>query len=444
MLRKLLQFFAGIAITGLVVVTVVWFLRGRSAYSSAVSPTSKPAPISSSLPGAPAAASRLDVSALVGRSLVKHLSDAHGGDLNDYTVADLIFNLQDESLPWAIRRRVAWELAKRGTDEAFAALADLAGKAKPPLKALIAEALGQCRHPGVEKALLAMLQDNDVAVAQGALRGLAAKGDVKTLLQVLQDENAPGQLRAVAAIGLGGTQGPEAVAALKQAYADITDLGLREEILAGLGRQGTDAANDFLHQIAGNAAMPLELRVAAVEALANGTGASVEQLFRYAEDGDPRVRAAAAWGLSMADPAGNSEVELTTWLARETDSSVRSRIYQAMANQPGSDVSAVLPAVLGEKNPQTRLAGMTWWAATARSDGGATAQSFDAQAVPELWRIALSDADQGERLNSVIALRRAATPGALGALQDIAVQANNRQVVQAAQSALRRPDKPNK
>jgi HEAT repeat protein len=370
--------------------------------------------------------------------LLKHYADGLGGRLDEYTVADLIFSLQDNSMPWKVRRRLALELGKRGTDEAVKALTDLVANAESPLKALIAEALGQSPHPRAEEALLAMLRDKDEAVAQGAVRGLTAAGHTAALATVLRDSNAPAPVRATAALGLGGTRNPAAVPALLQAYGAVANAELQAEMLSSLGRQGGDAAMGFLQHVADRASTPIDLRVAAVGALGNGSAESVALLLRYAGDVDSRVRAEAAWGLAMTEPSRNTSAELAAWLARETDAAVRLRIYQALANQTETDAGRILPAVLGEKNAETRLAGLTWWATVTKSDNSSgVARSFDTQAVPELWRVALSDVERSDRLNSVIALRRAATPGALGALQDIAAQANDVQVVQAAQAALR-------
>ena len=384
---------------------------------------------------------RLNILDTVMRGLANSYSKAMGGPLDEFSVQDLIFNLKDDSLPWKIRRHMALELAKRGTDEAIAALKELAATASLSLKAVIAEALGHSQHPEARTTLFAMLHEQDEAVVQGAIRGLAALGDreaVNTLSAMLLDPTTPASLRAAAALALGEAKNPAAVSALTGAFEQIAESELREQILTGLGKQSFDSTREFFHALLDSARVKPELRVAAIEALANGSDNTVPFLLKYLRDDDPQVRAAAAWSLTMSDTSGDLGNELAALLLQEQNAGARTRLYQALAHQENFDFGSVLPVITAERDMEARLAGFTAWAAYCKSsDQSQIAYQFDQEAVPELRQVALSASDLGDRLNSVIALRRAGTPAAYGALQIITAQVTDARVVQAAQAALR-------
>jgi HEAT repeat protein len=379
------------------------------------------------------------------RVLAKGYSEAMGGPLDEFSVQDLIFNLKDDSLPWKIRRRLAWELAKRGTDETIAALKELAATASPAMKAVIAEALGHSQHPEARTTLLAMLREQDETVVQGAVRGLAALGDaeaVNALSAMLFDPATSASVRAAAALALGETKNPAAVSTLTHAFEQITECDLREQILAGLGKLPFDSTREFFQSFLDSAGAKPELRVAAIEALANGSDNTVPFMLKYARDEDPQVRAAAAWSLTISDTSVDSGNELAALLLQEQNAGVRTRLYQALVQQENYDFSSVLPVISAERDTEARLAGFAAWAGYCKSSNQSQiVYQFDKEAVPELTHLALSAGDLGERLNSVIALRRAGTPAAYGALQVIAVQGADARVVQAAQAALRQPDR---
>lgn len=356
------------------------------------------------------------------------------------SVPELISKLRDESLRRGARHQVALQLAKLGSDEALAALKDAAANGTATLKALVAESLGQSHQPESEAILLSMLKEDDEVVRRGVIRGLAAMGDAKAmglLSSILSDATYPSGFRAAAATGLGEIQHPEVYSILKGAYYGTADQQVKEAVLVGLGKQPFETTQGFFQVCLDSRDSSSSLRVAAIEALENTDGNVTPFLLKYAQDRDSEVRAASAWALVMQDPTGDIGDQIVSLIAGEQDAEVRMRLYQALVRQPTFDLNKVVPLVVNEPNEQTRLAGLTAWAAYCKSsDQTDVAQQFDQKAVPELQQVALSASDLGERLGSVIALRRAGTSGADDALHTIAAQNTDPRIVQAARAAL--------
>jgi HEAT repeat protein len=384
--------------------------------------------------------SRTNALDVAGRALIKRYIEAMGGPLDKYSVAELVFNLKDETLPWRVRRRLAVELARRGTDEAIGALKELAASASPELKAVIAEAFGYSKHPEAKPALMAMLRDQDEIVARGAMRGLAVLADdeaVNALSVVLADSSMADGLRAEAAAALGGMRNPSAVSSLISAFGQIAKTDLKELILSSLGKQPFDSTREFFQSVLDAPGAGSELRVAALEALGGGSDDAVPFLLRYLGDNDASARTAAAWALSMTDSSGDYGGVLAARLLQEQNAEVRTRLYQALVRQENFDFSALLPSIAAEQNLEARLAGFELWAAYCRSNRGtALAQQFDLVATPQLKELALRATQPNERLDSIIALRRAATPGAVTALHEVAAQAADSNVAEAARAAI--------
>jgi hypothetical protein len=212
---------------------------------------------------------------------------------------------------------------------------------------------------------------------------------------------------------------------------------LKEQILSGLGKQPFDSTREFFHSVLDAPSTGSELRVAALEALGNGSDDAVPFLLSYLGDNDASVRAAAAWALSMTDSSGDYGGVLAARLLQEQNAEMRTRLYQALVRQENFDLSALLPSIAGEENLGARLAGFDLWAAYCRSNRGTTlSQQFDLVATPQLKQLALTATQPNERLDSIIALRRAATPGAVAALREVAAQAADSSVAAAARAAI--------
>jgi HEAT repeat protein len=183
--------------------------------------------------------------------------------------------------------------------------------------------------------------------------------------------------------------------------------------------------------------VPAEAKAAALEALSRSTGEAGQFLLRYANDEEPELRAAAAWALSAAEAPGSFGAELAAFLQTEKDPNVRRRLYQALQNQENCDWALVSRAVQEESGLEPRLAGFDLIASGCRTSAGPeVTQFFDRIALPELKELALNSESAENRLTAAMALRRAATGQALGALQEIAVSSRDSRVVAAAKATL--------
>jgi HEAT repeat protein len=365
----------------------------------------------------------------------------------DPTTAKLIAQFYDESLPLKVRRQAARALAKLGSAAAMAALKSaLAEKNSPSyLKAAIAEGLGESPNPEARGLLNSLINDQDEITARGAVRGLALSNDtdaVNSLSGLLFNEQVPLSVRTEAALALGDMNLPGALDALTRAATEITDENVIENVLDGLGKRPFSETEQFFSSYLASEDVSAESKVAAIEALGSAPGDVVPFLLKYLNDPDADMRAAAAWALNTAGDTSDIGPQLTAALKQETDPNVRARIYQALENQSGEDLQAILPLVQNESDPAAQLAGLTYLAGTLRSSPSPeVADFFNQTAVPELKGTALSSDSAQNRLAAVIALGQAGTPAASGALQEIARQSTDNTVVAAAQRMLSKPSR---
>ena len=361
-------------------------------------------------------------------------------DLKEFSDADLLANLKDETLPLTARRQLARELARRSSAAALAALKDLAAHAAPGLRAIVAEALGHSARPEAKDLLFALLGDPADSVVLGAIRGLSALGDtdaIRALAALLADSAGSPALRTAAALGLGEMKSPAAVAILLGALRQMDDSSLKEAVLVALGRQPFASTEPFFRAYLDAPDGKPSLRVAALESVAGAAGAGAPFLLPYTRDTDPQVRAAAAWALTMVESQPGTGGELAGLLANEPDAAVRTRLYQALGVQEDFDFSLVRPFIERESDLPARLAGYNLWAGQCAADRqSVVAVQFDQFAVPQLQQLALGTADRNDELTAVIALRQAGTAAAQTAQQQIAGPARDPKVIAAAQAAL--------
>jgi HEAT repeat protein len=353
------------------------------------------------------------------------------------TNAPLIARLFDVSLPLAARRRAARELARIGSDDAIAALKVALAGGPPYLKAAIGEGLGESPNPEAGALLRELANDTDETAARGAVRGLAMRGGAEAaeaLAGFLGDEDKPESVRTEAALALGDVEGPEALAALTRAVAEIHDESIAGSILEGLAKRPFDETEQAFSNYLETPNLTGESKAAALEALANTQGEVAPFLIQYAADPDSQVRAAAAWSLTSTESETNLSPQLTDWLKQETDSEVRTRLYQALGNQDNYDVTALMALAQKETDPAARLAGLELLGRACGPDSTPDLLSFFNQtAVPELTKAALSGDNPQQRLNSVQALSQAGTPESIHALQQIAGSSGDPAIVAAAQ-----------
>jgi HEAT repeat protein len=179
------------------------------------------------------------------------------------------------------------------------------------------------------------------------------------------------------------------------------------------------------------------VRVAAVEALGNAAGDAALMLVSYAADTDPEVRGAAAWALGSGETQGNVGAELLQLLQTEQDPEVRSRLYHALGNQEQFNLAAAIRLAQNETQTDVRTAALDLLAQTYQNrPSPELLVYFDQSAVPVLRSTALQAENTYERMNAVLALRRAMTSQSVGALEEITRQSNDPKIMEAAAKAL--------
>jgi HEAT repeat protein len=345
--------------------------------------------------------------------------------------------LLDPSRSLKERARAARALAALESEEAFAALMDAFAAAPPLVKAAIAESLGISRHPRALAVMLELLEDPDATVVRGAVRGLAARGGPEAsaaLTGILNGVVADASIRDEAAVALGRIGGPGTFEALARAALESPGEEVKASALRGLGVLPFAETRAFFEEYL-RSTTSAAMKAAALEALGDAEGDPSPLLVEHLSDPSPSVREAALQAMSMTDAPGSAAAELLGRLADEKEPGMRSRIYQALGNQEDFEAETILETVRDEGRPDVRVAGFDLLAgACAGGAAPSVTAFFEESAVPELQIVALTDPDPGNRVAAVIALRKAGTPGARGALETIAREAADPKTAEAARA----------
>jgi len=290
------------------------------------------------------------------------------------------------------------------------------------------------------EAAQALLQTRDEQLCRLAIRGMATIGteaETGSLAAILHNPDWPQSLRVQAAVGLGKVATPRSGDELIAAFSEFSDEDVQGVLLDALGHF------PFL-QIAGtwrafldDPSTPNGLRVAAAEALANSSGDAVPFLESLASsDRDADVREMAAWALSTQVPGGTLGPRIADMIRSEAEPDVRRRLYESLLVQAENPSESVLPIIQQEEDPAARVAAMN---AVGDAVGHRTSPSlsatFDSQMVPELQSVALGNSSPNLRMRAVFALRRAATPASLAALQIISTTPTT-EIATAARNGL--------
>jgi HEAT repeat protein len=227
--------------------------------------------------------------------------------------------------------------------------------------------------------------------------------------------------------------------ALSQAARTIGDEDVAIQVLKAIGGREFIETQAFFRQYLGSG-VSSDLRVAAIESLAQAEGNPTAFLAGYISDPDAGVRASAAWAMSATDATGNAGPQLLAALQEEKNPEVRWRLYQALGNQDGFDTSTALALVQRETDPAARIAGMDLLASALRNNPTPAVQTyFDQTAAPALKNTALTGESSSERMAAVMALVHASTPAAMSALQELALQATDPRVQQSATKIVANP-----
>ncbi len=354
------------------------------------------------------------------------------------TLEETIAAFLDESVLLKKRRVYAYRLARVGSRECVAALLRIFQSAPPDDLAYMAQLIGTTGNPAAKAWLWSMLESANEVVVAGAIRGLSTLGgeDVTVRLAgILADGQRAGRVRIEAAAGLGTLGTPAAREALLAMIERAPSNELKAQIFSSLGRYEFSAIAGALERHL-TSELPVEMRVASVEALANSSPDAATYLLDLAgKDTDADVRAAAAWAISTHHAVKDLGPALATVAEREPEADVRRRLYEAMLPQREIPAEQLWPVVLAEQDIAARVAGFNALGAAARQSSPSIATSFDERIVPELQRIATSPNSLNIQMRAVFALRRAQTPAAQAALASIASRAVP-QVATAARNGL--------
>jgi len=357
------------------------------------------------------------------------------------SLTDLLAALKDPSRSLADRKKALQALVRLGTPEAWGAVRDALASGSSQVRAAAAEALGECSSAECAGMLAGLINDPDTAVANAALKALGRNGSPEaaaTLTKVMNDASRTTGLRGEAAVALGQVNQPGVFESLRQAALTLNETDIVEQVLSALGGRNFDETGSFFSDYLHSPTTLPEMKVAALEALAQAQGNPTTFLTSMLSDGDADVRIAAAWALSATEATGSAGPELLSALRSEQDPDVRARMYQALGNQESVDPTTLLSLAQAEKDPDARLAALNAIAKTLRNNPGAQTENyFQTVGVPELKHTALTGETPAERLKAVLALTQA---GDVSSLKYVYDNATDPKVKNAAASPLSHPE----
>jgi len=190
------------------------------------------------------------------------------------TVEQTIARFLDERVPLTERRIFAYRLALVGSPECIVALLKVFQTAPPEHKAFLAQLIGSTGNPAAKLWLLPLLDDSNEPVVVAAIRGLSSIGgeDVTArIAQILADDQRADPIRIAAAAGLGTIGTPAARGALLEAFGQSSAGDLAARILDSLGGFEFPTVAQAFEEYLAAPETPHEMRVVAVEALANSS-----------------------------------------------------------------------------------------------------------------------------------------------------------------------------
>jgi len=349
--------------------------------------------------------------------------------------------LWDAALPFGIRCQIAGRLARSSNPDEFRLLTEylMSPKGDPRIKASAIEALGESPNPEARKWILSALSANEGKIVCGALRGLAKMdnpGDIRLFADLLFSIETSAGIRAEAARALGTLSSPEAGAQLIAAYQamDPDDEVMREALIDGLGRRNINETVSFFRQVLADEKNP-EYRLNILEAVSKAKGDTASFFMDCLSDADSKVRAEAAWNMTMID--GDYGAALSERLRTETDPEVRQRLYEALDGKKNIDIPLILARSLQEEDAGVQLAAYTLIATHLRDIGDDTERkSAELELTDEFERMAVESKTLDQRLRAVIGLRRLQTDGSSEALKRVVARSTDPRVITATSISL--------
>lgn len=328
-----------------------------------------------------------------------------------------------------------WDVAS-----AIRALGLLGGENNLMLLSSIVNDRGWPNHLRGEAAR-ALLENGSEDQKRLSIRSMGAIGteaETATLAKLLHDESQQQSLRIESAISLGKIASEKAGDELVAAFKEFADEEAQTVLLDSLGHFPFNQIGDTWQTFLDDPSTPLNLRTAAVEALANSSPDAVPYLMTLAaEDREPDVREMAAWALSMQESSEDLGGKIAAMIPRENEPDVRRRLYEGLLSQKTNPAASLLPTIDAEDDPASRIAGLNAIGDVIgrRASTPEVDQTFKAELVPELRAFALGDSSLNLRMRAVFALRRAGTPEAIEALRIIS-QSPTKEIATAANNGL--------
>ena len=327
--------------------------------------------------------------------------------------------------------------------EAAAAIRELAALGGDLNHRRLAAIMTDDRWPSAlrTEAARALLASEDPSEAQLAVRALAVIGgeaNTQSLSAIMRNDSLPTPLRLESALAMGIIGTPEARETLVDAFRVFPEPEMHEQILGALGQFPFAQIEGTWKQILGDPNTPAEVRVAAVDALANSSPDALPFLKTMAgSDRDPEVREMSAWAISaLAEGNDSMGPDLARMATAEPEADVRRRLYEALPTQAINPSESLLPLIQSETDSAARVAGFNALGdAVKRGASIGFVSRFDTEIVPELTGIAVSNQSIDVRTRAVFALRRADTPASRQALQTLS-QTQNQKIALAARQGL--------
>ncbi len=343
------------------------------------------------------------------------------------------------------REQTLITILENGSDaEALKAIRELAALGGELNRRRLAAIMKDNRWPDAlrTEAARALLKSENPAEAQFAARVLAVIGgdaNVKTLNEMITNTSLPKPLRLEATLAMAIVGTPQAREALVNAFRVFPEPDDHEQILGALGQFPFSQIEGTWRQVLGDPNTPDEVRVAAVDALAGSSSDALPFLKTLAaSDRDPQVREMSAWAISALPIEDNYALgpDLARMATVEPDADVRRRLYEALPAQVNNPAESLLPVIQSETDYAARVAGFNALADTVkRGASSSLSAKFDAEIVPELTEIAVSNQTLDVRTRAVFALRKANTPVARQALQTLS-ETPNQKIALAARHGL--------
>jgi HEAT repeat protein len=217
---------------------------------------------------------------------------------------------------------------------------------------------------------------------------------------------------------------------------------LSSGVLEGLAQQPFSEVESVFLQLIEDPEASVDLKLEAIEALAEGIPETADFLLEMARSADdPELRSAAIDALALSGESADALADFGAMLLGESSENVRADIYNSLAFNAdrvieGSNTSELVSFALAETGSRPQLEGYRMVASLlhARYDTD-LADTFDASMVTWLQDSAENGGDRYTRHLSIGALQLAGTPGALEALLDLS-HSSDPTVSRSAETAL--------